>query len=75
MFQSQIKEQQNADLLLLLESGEDAAKGVLTGKIFEYMISGKPVLSLGSKKDSAIGLMIEKTVSVLFVKTTQKKLN
>ena len=56
-----LKEQQNADLLLLLESGENAAKGVLTGKIFEYMISGKPVLSLGSKKDSAIGLMIEKT--------------
>lgn len=56
-----LKEQAEADLLLLLESGKPEAKGVLTGKIFEYMISGKPILSLGSTEDSAIGEIIAET--------------
>ncbi|MDA3902771.1 MAG: hypothetical protein PF441_04890 [Desulfuromusa sp.] len=59
--QKALEEQADADLLLLLESGDEAAKGVLTGKVFEYMVSGKPVLSLGSKQDSAIGQLINET--------------
>ena len=56
-----LREQESADLLLLLESGENVARGVLTGKIFEYMVSGTPILSLGSKLDSAIGELIMET--------------
>lgn len=56
-----LEAQRNADILLLMESGAKAAKGVLTGKIFEYMMSGKPVISLGSKSNSAIGELINKT--------------
>jgi len=56
-----LEEQRKADLLLLMESGNEAAKGVLTGKVFEYMVSGKPILSLGSQKNSAIGQLIEET--------------
>jgi hypothetical protein len=46
---------------LLLESGEEDAKGVLTGKIFEYLAMGKPIISLGSKIDSAIGRLLTET--------------
>lgn len=53
--------QSNADLLLLLESGRPDAKGVVTGKIFEYMIAGNPILSLGSAKESTIGELIIST--------------
>lgn len=53
-----IAKQADADILLLLESGKPEAKGVLTGKIFEYMVSGKPILSLGSTEDSSIGKII-----------------
>lgn len=53
--------QQEADALLLLESPDVSAKGVVTGKLFEYMASGSPVLSLGSKKGYAIGQIIEST--------------
>lgn len=56
-----LQAQLNADLLLLLESGHPSADGVLTGKIFEYMVSGKPILSLGSRKKSTIGLTIAET--------------
>ena len=56
-----LKAQQEADLLLLLESPLPEAKGVLTGKIFEYMATGAPILSLGSRRDSAIGEMLDRT--------------
>jgi hypothetical protein len=40
-----------ADFNLFLESGQSDAKGVLTGKIFELIAVGRPVLCLGPKKD------------------------
>ena len=49
-----LRTQREADLLLLLESGDPEAKGVLTGKVFEYMAAGRPILSLGSVPGSAI---------------------
>lgn len=59
--QRALEEQVDADLLLLMESGHESAKGVLTGKVFEYMVSGKPVISIGSRRDSAIGKLINQT--------------
>lgn len=56
-----LKAQAEADLLLLLESPLPEARGVLTGKLFEYMVSGVPILSLGSPPDSAIARVIEDT--------------
>ena len=53
--------QKNADYLLLLESSEEDAKGVLTGKVFEYIASGTPILSIGSRRDSAIGKLLNYT--------------
>jgi len=58
-----LQAQRDADLLLLLESPRPEASGVLTGKIFEYMSSGVPILSLGSKKDSAIGRILATTAT------------
>jgi glycosyltransferase involved in cell wall biosynthesis len=56
-----LEAQRQADLLLLLESPLPEARGVLTGKIFEYMATGVPILSLGSRRDSAIGDMLAST--------------
>ena len=35
-----------ANLLLLIIGGNPASKGILTGKLFEYLASGKPILAL-----------------------------
>lgn len=53
--------QSEADALLLLEGNRASDKGVLTGKIFEYIASGAPILSLGSLPDSAIAAVLEDT--------------
>lgn len=55
--------QKSADLLLLLESGDHDSKGFLTGKIFEYIGAGRPIISIGSERDSAIGRVLQETQS------------
>lgn len=44
-----------AHVLLLLRKGLDAS----SGKIFEYMVSGRPVLTIGAKEGVAAGLVRE----------------
>lgn len=53
--------QRSADVLLLLESPQPEARGVLTGKLFEYIASGRPVLCVGSRPDYEIGSVLKKT--------------
>lgn len=56
-----IELQREAGLLLMLESGDDDSKGFLTGKLFEYIASGRPVISIGSRRDSAIARLLHRT--------------
>lgn len=53
--------QARSSLLLLLESSEPAARGVLTGKLFEYLVSGIPVLAVGINTDNAAGDLLHRT--------------
>lgn len=53
--------QQGADLLLLLESPDAVAKGVVPAKVYEYIFSGVPILSLGSASDSEIVSLLNRT--------------
>lgn len=53
--------QKKADILLLLESPDPEANGVLTGKLYEYMSSGVPIISLGSSPGSAIDKILHVT--------------
>ena len=39
--------QKGADLLLLTLKKEPESKGIITGKLFEYLASGKPILGVG----------------------------
>lgn len=53
--------QRNAGLLLLLESSEPEARGVLTGKVFEYLTTGRPILCIGSSPEYEIGQLLAAT--------------
>lgn len=56
-----ISVQQKSGVLLLLENAEAKDKGHLTGKIFEYIASGRPILSIGSSSESELGKIIKET--------------
>lgn len=51
----------NADILLMLESGDADADGVLTGKLFEYFAVGKPILGAGFNDSVLLGQVIKKS--------------
>lgn len=44
--------QLEADFLLLIETPEATALGVLTGKLFEYLGTGNPIIAVGVSHDS-----------------------
>jgi glycosyltransferase involved in cell wall biosynthesis len=52
--------QRNADALLFLDWSEKSAEGILTGKLFEYLISGRPIMCVGTRKDTEAAKIIEK---------------
>lgn len=59
-----IKEQQRSRVLLLLVNNTKNAKGILTGKFFEYMSSGSPILAIGPT-DGDLATIIKETNSGL----------
>lgn len=59
--QASLEAQRKSNLLLLLESSEPGAKGMLTGKVFEYLVSGTPILAVGIDNTHAAGELLEKT--------------
>ena len=46
-------------LLLLMPDSEPRAKGLLTGKLFEYLASGRPILSIGPEDGDAARILKE----------------
>jgi len=54
-----VKEQQNATLLLLLVNDTPNAKLILTGKIFEYLVSGTPIICIAPTDGDAANVIKE----------------
>ena len=46
-------------LLLLMPDSEPRAKGLLTGKLFEYLASGRPILCIGPEDGDAANILKE----------------
>jgi len=64
--------QARSSLLLLLESSEPAARGVLTGKLFEYLVSGIPVLAVGIDSSNAAGELLLRTGTGFCARTSDE---
>lgn len=51
--------QESAQVLLLLVNNAPNAKGILTGKLYEYLASGRPILCIGPEDGDAARLLEE----------------
>lgn len=51
--------QKTVDILLFLDWNDPTKEGILTGKIFEYMYSGVPVLAIGSDRETVASQLIQ----------------
>jgi len=54
-----MQEIQKSQVLLLLINNTPNAKGILTGKVFEYLGSGRPILSIGPENGDAAAILNE----------------
>lgn len=55
--------QRDADVLLLLEFQSENHKGLLSGKIFEYLFSGTEIWAIGRQADDSVEQMLERSKS------------
>ena len=58
-YRKSLESQRAADVLLFLDWADTEAEGVLTGKLFEYLGSGRPILSIGPRKSSEAAGIID----------------
>ena len=67
-----IIEQSSSQVLLLFINNSPNAKGIMTGKIFEYMASGRPILAIGPT-DGDTAIILDKTQSGIIVDFEDKE--
>lgn len=54
-----VEEQRKSHVLLLFVNNTPNAKGVLTGKLFEYLASGRPILAVGPEDGDSAKIISE----------------
>ena len=53
--------QLKADILIFLDWNDPSIEGILTGKIFEYMASGTPVINIGCDRQTDASRLVDAT--------------
>lgn len=64
-YKESLAKQVNADLLLLLLWNDESQPGVYTGKLFEYIGAGRPILAIGPLRNVAAELIREKSLGIV----------
>jgi glycosyltransferase involved in cell wall biosynthesis len=66
-----VAHQRKSQVLLLVEINSDETKSILPGKLFEYMVSERPILAIGPK-DSDFAEIINNTNTGVFFEYSEK---
>ena len=65
-----IRFQQKSQVLLLAEIDTSETKGIIPGKLFEYMASGRPILGVGPKDWEVASLVAQTKTGAIFEYTS-----
>ena len=69
-----IKYQQNTHLLLLVIPKVENSKGILTGKLFEYLATGNKILCIGPKEGDASKIINNCNAGIVFDRNQKDKI-
>ena len=69
-----IKHQRTSQVLLMVEIDSEDTKCIIPGKLFEYMVSGRPIIALGPKGSDVEQLLNETNTGRYFSYTDYKRL-
>ena len=64
-YKEAIRLQAGSDILLLLTGFDDTESGIFTGKFFEYVAAGRPILCIGSSKSEAARAIVDNNLGVV----------
>ena len=69
-----VNHQRNSQVLLLIEINSEETKSIIPGKLFEYMVSNRPIIAIGPKDSDFAEIITETNTGVFFEYTEKEKL-
>jgi len=69
-----IAHQRKSQVLLLIEIDSDDTKSIIPGKLFEYMVSGRPIIAIGPQDSDFAEIIIDTNTGVFFKYSEKLKL-
>nr|WP_315196652.1 glycosyltransferase family 4 protein [uncultured Flavobacterium sp.] len=69
-----VANQRNSQVLLLIEINSEETKSIIPGKLFEYMVSNRPIIAIGPKNSDFAEIITETNTGVFFEYTEKEKL-
>lgn len=69
-----VKQQRKAQVLLLIEIDSEETRGIIPGKIFEYMVSDRPIIAIGPKGSDFEAILKTTNTGTFFTYDEKKQL-
>ena len=69
-----LKLQRSSQLLLLIEIDSDETRGIIPGKLFEYLVSGRPILAIGPMGGDPKKIILETNTGKYFNYSEKEKI-
>ena len=72
--QEAVEQQRKSQVLLLIEINSTATKSIIPGKLFEYMVSERPIIAIGPKGSDFAEIITTTNTGVFFTYDEKEKL-
>jgi galactitol-specific phosphotransferase system IIB component len=69
-----VEEQRKSQVLLLIESDSDQTKAIIPGKLFEYMVSNRPILAIANDASDIKDIIVSTNTGVFFDYSEKERL-
>ncbi|MHC0440713.1 glycosyltransferase family 4 protein [Flavobacterium sp. 3-210] len=69
-----VEHQRKSQVLLLIEINSDDTKSIIPGKLFEYMVSNRPIIAIGPKGSDFADIVTQTNTGVFFDYSEKAKL-